>query len=360
MGASQVSVEGACPRPAGAGALGRPRMIGSAPAFVAPPRGVPLQPPVESGIETLMVHLDALVSPLRADVVSGAAVVSRTAAEVVRRVAVHAHADSTAALRQVLDEAAGRVLDAQPSMAPVVTLLARVFASLDDEPPLDEARRRVARVAEGFREEIDRATAQAGRHLSDMLDSGDRVMTLSDSSTVRAGLLRAADEGALSVVCLESRPLDEGVRLAGALSRVGVEVTVAVDAAAASLIAGCRAVVLGADSIGDAGVVNKIGSVAVARCARAEDVPVWVVTDRTKFLPSGFPQPLDDDRPGEEVGRPRGPVRVWNRYFELLPYELVDQVVTDHGPTDPALLATSRPSEPLPAELARWAVRRAG
>ncbi|MBT8405136.1 MAG: hypothetical protein KJP18_14835 [Gemmatimonadetes bacterium] len=307
-----------------------------------------------------MVHLDALVSPLRADVVSGAAVVSRTAAEVVRRVAVHAHADSTSALRRVLDEAAGRVLDAQPSMAPVVTLLARVFAALDDDPPLDEARRRVARVAECFREELDRATAQAGRHLSDMLDAGDRVMTLSDSSTVRTGLLRAADEGALSVVCLESRPLDEGVRLAQVLSRVGVEVTVAVDAAAASLIAGCRAVVLGADSVGDAGIVNKIGSVAVARCARAEDVPVWVVTDRTKFLPAGFPQPLDDDRPGEEVGRPPGPVRVWNRYFELLPYELVDQVITDHGPTDPATLSTSRPSEPLSAELARWAVRRAG
>lgn len=307
-----------------------------------------------------MVNLDALVSPLRADVVSGAAVVSRTAAEVVRRVAVHAPAHGTAELRRILDEAAVRVLDAQPSMAPVVTLLTRVFVALDDHPELDEARRRVARVAEAFREELARTTERAGRHLSDLLDDGDRVLTLSDSSTVRAGLIRAAEEGRLSAVCLESRPMDEGRRLARVLADAGVDVTVAVDAAAAALVTGCRAVVLGADSVGDAGIVNKIGSVAVARCARAAGVPVWVVADRTKFLPEGFPQPLDDDRPGEEVCRPPGDVRVWNRYFELLPFELVRWIVTDDGPMDPEESGEARRALPLPAELARWATRRAG
>lgn len=307
-----------------------------------------------------MVHLDALVSPLRADVVSGAAVVSRTAAEVVRRVAVRADAGSPAELREVLDEAACRILDAQPAMAPVVTLLARVFAELDDAPDLDEARRRVARVAEGFREELARRSERAGRHLSDLLDGGDRVLTLSDSSTVRSGLLRAAEEGGLSVVCLESRPLDEGLRLARALAEGGVGVTVAVDASMALHLPGCRAVVLGADSVGDAGIVNKVGSVPLARCARAAGVPVWVVTDGTKFLPPGFPQPLDDDRPGEEVSRPPGDARVWNRYFEMLPFDLVERVVTDDGPLDPLTLSERRHDLPLPAELARWAARRAG
>lgn len=307
-----------------------------------------------------MVHLDALVSPLRADVVSGAAAVSRTAAEVVRRVAVHADAETPAELRSVLDEAASRILDAQPAMAPVVTLLVRVFADIEGAPDVDEARRRVARVAEGFREELARHTDRAGRHLSDLLDPGDRVLTLSDSSTVRCGLLRAAEEGALSVVCLESRPVDEGLRLARTLAEAGVEVTLAVDAAMAAHLSGCRAVVLGADSVGDAGIVNKIGSVPLGRCARAAGVPVWVVTDRTKFLPPGFPQPLDDDRPGDEVCRPPGAVRVWNRYFELLPFDLVERVVTDEGPLDPLTLSERRRDLPLPAELARWAARRAG
>lgn len=307
-----------------------------------------------------MVHLEALVSPLRADVVSGAAVVSRTAAEVVRRVAVHAPAETTAELRATLEEAAARILDAQPSMAPVVTLLARAFAELDPAPDVEEARRRVARVAEGFREELSRRTDRAGRHLSDLLDDGDRVLTLSDSSTVRAGLLRASEEGALSVVCLESRPVDEGRRLARVLGEAGVPVTLSVDAAMAVHLPGCRAVVLGADSVGDRGIVNKIGSVPLARCARAAGVPVWVVTDGTKFLPPGFPQPLDDDRPAEEVCRPPGDVRVWNRYFELLPFDLVEWVVTDDGPLDPLTLTERRLGLPLPAELARWAARRAG
>ncbi len=305
-----------------------------------------------------MLNLDALVSPLRADVVSGAAVVSRTAAEVIRRVAVRSPVSTTSELRHTLEEAVIRVLDAQPAMAPVVTLAARVFESLDDTPDLDEARRRVARVAEEFREVLASSAARSGKQLAALLQPGDRVLTLSDSSTVRAGLVRAAALGELAVVCLESRPLGEGVRLARVLAEAGIRTTIAVDVAAAALLPGCRAVVLGADSVGDAGIVNKLGSVAVALSARAAGVPVWVVTDRTKFLPPSFPQPIDDDRPSDEVCRPPGGVRVWNRYFEVLPYEWVRWVITDEGPLDPLGLAAERLDLPLPVELARWAARR--
>jgi translation initiation factor 2B subunit (eIF-2B alpha/beta/delta family) len=248
-------------------------------------------------------------------------------------------------------------------MAPIVTLAARVFESFDDndnDDDIDEARRRVARVAEEFRENIAVASARCGAQFAALLERGDRVLTLSDSSTVRAGLLKAADGRGLEVVCLESRPLNEGLRLARALADGGVHVTVCVDAAAAALLPGCRAVVMGADSVGDSGIVNKVGSVAVALSARAAGVPVWVVTDRTKFLPEGFPQPIDDDRPADEVAKATGGVRVWNRYFEMLPFDWVRWVVTDAGPIDPLGLAEERRDLPLPAELARWAARRGG
>ena len=61
--------------------------------------------------------------------------------------------------------------------------------------------------------------------------------------------------------------------------------------------------VMGADSVGDRGIVNKIGSLGLAREAQEWATPLWVAADRSKWLPPGFPQPVDDDRPGDEVWR---------------------------------------------------------
>ena len=76
------------------------------------------------------MNLDALVAPLRADVVSGAAVVARAAAAALRRGAVHLPAADAPELRRGLETLGLRVLDAQPAMAPLVELVSRALASL--------------------------------------------------------------------------------------------------------------------------------------------------------------------------------------------------------------------------------------
>ena len=91
----------------------------------------------------------------------------------------------------------------------------------------------------------------------------------------------------------------------------------------------CDLVLLGADSIGDAGVVNKIGSASLAEPAHRMGKPVYVISDETKILPPGFPQHIRDDRPADEVWRAPAGVRVWNRYFETIPMDWVTAVVTE-------------------------------
>jgi translation initiation factor 2B subunit (eIF-2B alpha/beta/delta family) len=304
------------------------------------------------------MNLDALVAPLRADVVSGAAVVSRTAAEVVRRVAVRGEVDDVASLRHLLGDLAVRILDAQPAMAPLVTLLSDALAALDGAGDVDGARRRVAREAEAFRTRLEEEGRRAGAHAAKALDAGARVMTLSDSSTVRAALLGAGERGPLEVICLEGRPMQEGRALARTLAGAGLRVTCAVDAAAEALVADCDAVLLGADSVGDRGIVNKIGSAGLIRAAGSREVPVWVVTDDSKLLPPGFPQPLDDDRPAEEVWRGASGVRVWNRYFEVVPLSWVSRIITGAGSASPEEIEAERAGLDVPPELARWAARR--
>jgi translation initiation factor eIF-2B subunit delta len=270
------------------------------------------------------MNLDALVAPLRADVVSGASVVARAAADVVRRAASRIPADSPTEFRTGMADLTGRILDAQPSMASLVALGRDVLLALDDAHDVPE---------------------------------GSTVLTLSASSTVRRALEEAGRRGPLKVVCLEGRPVSEGRRLAQQLAAVGVDVLFAVDAAAASLLETSDHVVMGADSLGDRGFVNKIGSRALALSAEGEGVPVHVVLDRTKFLPPGFPQPTDDPRPAEEVWRAPPGVHVWNRYFESVPARLVTDFVTEEGVHTPDQAEAVRADLPVPAELRNWADR---
>lgn len=300
-------------------------------------------------------RLDALVAPLRADVVSGAAVVARMAAEVVRRGTRRMPASSPAELQERLAELGRAILDAQPAMAPLVRLVSDVLDAARDAETVEDGRSAASGAAQAFLQAQDTRTRVVARRAAAMLPEGARVLTLSSSSTVRTTLLHEPRGRGISAVCLEGRPVQEGHMLAEALARNGVPVTLAVDAAAARLASLCDLVLLGADSIGDAGVVNKIGSVAVADAAHRAGIDVLVVTDETKILPPGFPQPVEDDRPAEEVARTPAGVKVWNRYFECLPLDDVTSVVTERATMEPGQVQELRRALRVPPELRDWA-----
>lgn len=303
------------------------------------------------------MSLDALVAPLRADVVSGAAVVGRTGAEVVRRAVSRTRAGTVGELRERLAELVEKILDAQPAMAPLVTLAARVLDAAEDASSVDEAETSVLEAAEAFRRDLEREAAEVAAAAGEVLSRGARILTLSNSSTVRATLLGAAELD-LTVICLESRPISEGRKLAAQLGKEGVRVIYAVDAAAACLLPGVDLVLLGADSVGDRGIVNKIGSRAVVELARSREIPVYVLVDRTKLLPPGFPQPVHDPRPEGEVWRAPPGVKVWNRYFETVPLSRVTAVVTGGGPMDEEAVEEARRRIPVPPELRAWSDAR--
>ncbi len=303
--------------------------------------------------------LDDLVAPLRADVLSGASAVGKIAAEVLRRAAIRVRAGSLEEYRWALGDVATRVLDAQPAMAPLVTLVRDVLAAVEASENLEAGRHAAARTAEAFRSGLQARTEAVAALAAPLLPLGGTVVTTSSSATVLATLTHEGATGIERVICLESRPLREGESLATALAKAGVAVTFAVDAAASILMAECDMVLLGADSIGDLGVVNKIGSAGLVAAAVAHAVPVVVVSDETKILPRGFPQHLADDRSAEEVWHAPAGVRVWNRYFEPFALELVTQVVTESAVLTPPEVDELRVGIVLPDGLRAWAGTRA-
>lgn len=141
----------------------------------------------------------------------------------------------------------------------------------------------------------------------------------------------------------ETRPLLQGARLTSwELRENGIDVTLLCDSMAAVVMRQGKidAVFVGADRIARNGdTANKIGTYAVALCAKAHNVPFYVVAPGSTFdltLATGAGIPIEERDP-EEVrrgfGRQTAPdgVDIYNPAFDVTPAELITGIVTEYG-----------------------------
>lgn len=228
---------------------------------------------------------------------------------------------------EVLQGAARRLMEAQPSMAPLLKVgwiaLKAIEGGLEGEE-LAERLRGFLRKAR----EAPRLIAQRAAPL--LQDKG--VIVFSLSSTVIEALRRG---GPREVLCAESRPLCEGVQAAMALAREGLKVRLGVDALVFGRVKEVDLVMVGADAVTAQGVVNKVGTYPLAVMAHHEGRPLYVLAGPEKLLPPELEGAFRiEARPPDEVARVKG-LKVENVYFDLTPLELITSFVTPRGLIDP-------------------------
>ncbi len=276
---------------------------------------------------------EALIDPIRADNTSGAAELASKAAT-----AFLEWTDRTASMphgtwKTELVAFARALYRAQPAMAPLFNLVNEVLLVLESTAP-GEVRPRVRRTVLIFLEHIDGANQRLATATLGLLPSRARILTFSYSSSVLAVLLEAHARRALSkVFCTESRPMQEGRRLAQALAGVGIAVEFGVDAAVTTFAHQAQIVLTGADCLTAQGVVNKLGTTSLALTARHVDIPCYVVADRHKWFPAAVATPqFAQPKPGAEVwpDPPEG-VSIWNAYFERTPMALFSGIIAEDG-----------------------------
>jgi methylthioribose-1-phosphate isomerase len=191
-----------------------------------------------------------------------------------------------------------------------------------------------------------------GEHGAPLIPDGGTVLThcntgrlaTSGDGTALAVVFAAWRAGnRLRVIADETRPLLQGARLTALeLACEGIPVDVAVDGAAAALIARGEVdvVLTGADRVaanGDA--ANKIGTYALALACRQHDVPMYVVAPSSTFdltLADGAGIPIEDRGADEVLGvhgmrvAPPG-VGARNPAFDVTPGHLLSGLVTERG-----------------------------
>lgn len=196
------------------------------------------------------------------------------------------------------------------------------------------------------------ANRAIGRFGADLLADDVRVMTHCNAGALACvgygtavGVIRAAHEAGQQpqVWATETRPVLQGARLtAWELQRLGIPVTVIVDAMAGALMAGGEidCVVVGADRIAANGdVANKIGTYSLAVLAHHHGVPFYVAAPLSTIdlsCPDRGAIPIER-RPAEEVRRIAGVTvvpeesPVDNRAFDVTPAALVTAIITEAG-----------------------------
>jgi translation initiation factor 2B subunit (eIF-2B alpha/beta/delta family) len=162
-------------------------------------------------------------------------------------------------------------------------------------------------------QELERAGHVVAQYGAALIAEGATVLTHSYSQTVEASLLAAHARGLrFRIVVTESYPLGEGVRLAAALEKAGLRVSLVRDDAVSANMPVTSLVLVGADAVSPAGVVNKVGTSEISRLAREYRVPLYVVCTSDKLVTA---HELDDPE----------------RLYDVTPLNHVTAIVTEDG-----------------------------
>lgn len=251
-----------------------------------------------------------------------------------------------------------RILDAQPAMASIITLLNQLWLKLEQVGELNPIRGALAAELEQMSLETELRLDRLAETCSDRLPEGSAVLVHSFSSTVLRSLLAAHEAGkAIRILCSEGRPALEGVRLAEALAAASAPVELCVDAALPGLVREADLVLVGADAMIEDGAINKIGTYPLALAAKAIGRPFYIAASLDKLLPPSLVPLLriPDRPPGEVWEAKHKTLQVRNRYFEITPLGMVTGIITEAGLWSRRKLRSALQKAPASATLARLA-----
>ena len=245
--------------------------------------------------------LDARLEQFRQDRVSGAVDLAIEALSI---------ADNWIAAGRNLDELAHRLKSMHPAIATVSNVAALLVSDRSGDDPAP------ARIEQARRSLVE-GNALIARNLNRLIAPGSTIITLSNSSTVRAAI-EALGVGVVYV--LESHPGGEGAQLADQLQSAGLpslEVHLLPDAAMGNIVPEVDCALVGIDTFDRTGtILHKVGTLPLALCCRHFNKPLFAAGLSLKQVE-------------HEIQSPPAPPQDEPQLFDRTPAELITKLVTE-------------------------------
>jgi len=184
-------------------------------------------------------------------------------------------------------------------------------------------------------EHFKKAQNQINKYILKIIENHQIIFTHCHSSNVIKSLIYAKKKGKrFEVYNTETRPLYQGRKTAKELRKAGIKVNMFIDSAigvALSKETGKKPdkVFLGADAITKKGVVNKIGSETIARLAKLEKIPVYIIADSWKFTKNKIP--IENRNLNEIWNKAPKNIKIKNPAFEFVDKKYIKAVISELG-----------------------------
>jgi translation initiation factor 2B subunit (eIF-2B alpha/beta/delta family) len=211
-----------------------------------------------------------------------------------------------------------RLRNAHPAMA-----LLRNFTNFVSEMPLNHER------VQNWSKLYSEHEAAACMHFANHLSAFTNILVHSYSGLLHRSLMMV--EKSLNIFCTESRPVMEGRRLAEKLSKAHHKVFLISDMAAFSVIQRVEILAFGCDSITPRGIINKIGTAALAEFGQRQGRMNCFIGTTEKVLGDWDDDFLLRQGPREEIYSGDEVVQVENYYFDLTPSSFVGRLFLETG-----------------------------
>lgn len=214
------------------------------------------------------------------------------------------------------------LFEARSSMAPIFHLANLLL--LFTEAPHDMERLKSELVA------LDKKEREATKRIAGAFChklEGERFLLISCSGTVIEALSSLTSMRKVTACVMESLPGGEGWKTARILRDHGIETMVISDSMVFVEAENCDAGLSGADSMGEGGVVNKVGTYSLASACREYGIPCHIFAGESKVLPF---EAGDMMRTLENKDR----MATLTQVLERVPLTMFDHWINENGARD--------------------------
>lgn len=284
-------------------------------------------------------HYVDILEEVKNDRSSGAWVVAQRTIDCLQALSSEkAQADAGELISEV-ERVAAEILKAQPGMAQLIHLFNSLFQMMEQASSSDTLvlSRKIAGEATRFDENCVKAVTRVAEIGAELIAPDSVVLIHSNSSTVYQVLKKAHDDSkSFQVILTESRPMCEGRTCAERLSQLGIQCLYLIDAAISKGVERADIVLLGADSLSENSLVNKVGAKAISLLAREAVIPCYTACESSKFMPQKLSLKKEVPRDPSEVWKDApADINIENYYFDIVPLDLFTGVITEEGVLTP-------------------------
>lgn len=231
-----------------------------------------------------------------------------------------------------LQTIAHQLIESQPTMAAIFTLVNNMYYYLDEYKNHNPAQV-IRNYCTNYINNLKRTDELISKHTLKILNNKKTIITHSYSSTILYALRTAyKTKKPFTVICTESRPMNEGILLAEKLGKNKIDVNLVVDTAIFSQISAADIILLGADAITINHVINKIGSNGIAIAAYHHNIPLYALCSTKKIIPKKNTEDMISLKNPDEILNKKLPhVTPINYYFDATQLTLFTGIITEQG-----------------------------